>query len=1125
MRQNAPSRTTEPTGRDARDATSRSSRSIDEWLAAAVAEQNRRAAARGEAAGAEGTDRREAASAPQDPFDEPAAASPPSAASPSAITGAGVAEAAANPGEALGSVASWIERAQEQLAETTRAKAVAQEQTVTDAIGAIAGRLDPTQGKADPEPAPAFDALGAVERIEGAFGVSTSDTLSARPAADDDAFRSLEDRMREIAGRLDTARPRRGVSPQQEVEAAVAEIKSRQAQLDAAQPAPRQPAAIAPRIRGSNETELLAILRADMDRLAQRIEKSGPTAEAGLEALRRDIDGLHQSVAALAKREDLGAIEQSVSALAAELAGKADHAKQPGLSEADLERLQAQLAALSAAPGSSDDFSRLSRDIDVVSHKLDFIAASGVDPAATGAMSSDLAEIRTMLAQFAQSRDTAAIHEHLNEIKLDIARVGTRQVDAQDFASLRMAFEDLRDTLARPASGSGLPDFALSAEEVQQVTKDELQPIASMLVTLVDKIDRMERHAADPEMLEQLERQIAGLTESITDTAARDPSLGALNQAMADLTSEIANWRTSTIEIAERAARNAVAETLGSWNSQPGVPRVEPRMAQAGVSASPDRDLEFHAKLEDSVRRLGREPAPKPNLQGPPARQSSDVGPGAANASAETQARSGETALRRLNEALLLGPDLSEADHPLPRTPPDEVLLEPGSVRPNGTTQPGQAPDPDARDIKASFIAAARRAAQAAAADDKIKPARQVLGTDAQADDNSAVMSGRLRSMLERLRRPLLVSAAAIVVAIGGYRLVADISGGNPTKLAAVAPVEVATPTITAPSSNGEAPARSEAPEPTSTQSIPAPRENSAAAVQPSAETTVATTTPQPASTTPASGSGLAATPTPGPSRAEASSDAAAGKQSVQLPPANSATLAAKPPAGPDTAPASLSAGLRQAALNGDPVALFELAARTMEGRGVPRDPKAAVGLFEKAAEKNFAPAQYRTGNAYEKGIGVTRDTEVARRWYQRAAENGNVRAMHNLAVLMAEASSGKPDYTGAIGWFQRAAEQGLRDSQFNLAVLFARGLGTQQDLVKSYTWFAVAAAQGDEEAGRKREEVGARMQPADLARAKAAAERWRPTPANPAANDVSPPATGWSWDASGKRAARGRRV
>ena len=137
---------------------------------------------------------------------------------------------------------------------------------------------------------------------------------------------------------------------------------------------------------------------------------------------------------------------------------------------------------------------------------------------------------------------------------------------------------------------------------------------------------------------------------------------------------------------------------------------------------------------------------------------------------------------------------------------------------------------------------------------------------------------------------------------------------------------------------------------------------------------------------------------------------------------------------------------------------------------------KEAAKWFENAATQGLAPAQYRLGSLYEKGLGVQRDAALARTWYLRAADAGNARAMHNLAVLTAEGVDGKPDYASAGAWFRKAAEHGIRDSQFNLAILHARGLGVQQSLVQSYVWFALAAAQGDEDAGRKRDEVGARL-------------------------------------------------
>ncbi|MGE0196225.1 MAG: tetratricopeptide repeat protein, partial [Methylocystis sp.] len=168
-------------------------------------------------------------------------------------------------------------------------------------------------------------------------------------------------------------------------------------------------------------------------------------------------------------------------------------------------------------------------------------------------------------------------------------------------------------------------------------------------------------------------------------------------------------------------------------------------------------------------------------------------------------------------------------------------------------------------------------------------------------------------------------------------------------------------------------------------------------------------------------------------------------------------------------------------------------------------DAKAAAHWFEMAAEPGRAPAQYRLGSIYERGLGDARDYARARLWYERAAEAGNARAMHNYAVLLAEGGDGKPDYAGSAEWFRRAAEFGVRDSQFNLAILYARGLGVSRDLQQSYAWFSAAAAQGDEDAAKKRDEIGARLDSKELAAAKALAAAFRAKAPAPEANDAPP--------------------
>ena len=217
--------------------------------------------------------------------------------------------------------------------------------------------------------------------------------------------------------------------------------------------------------------------------------------------------------------------------------------------------------------------------------------------------------------------------------------------------------------------------------------------------------------------------------------------------------------------------------------------------------------------------------------------------------------------------------------------------------------------------------------------------------------------------------------------------------------------------------------------------------------------------------------------------------------------------------------PSGVPSGLRDAAADGDPAAQYELALRLVDGRGLTRDPHAASQWLERAAIQGLAPAQYRLGSLYEKGVGVPRDVAIAKSWYKKAADAGNARAMHNLAVLSAETVGIKPDYTEAAEWFSKAAQFGVKDSQYNLAILYARGMGVPQDLGQSWVYFSLAAQQGDADAGKKRDEVAAKMDAKALEAASSALSAFHVTTPNAAANEVSPPPGGWDAFKSGQAA------
>lgn len=87
------------------------------------------------------------------------------------------------------------------------------------------------------------------------------------------------------------------------------------------------------------------------------------------------------------------------------------------------------------------------------------------------------------------------------------------------------------------------------------------------------------------------------------------------------------------------------------------------------------------------------------------------------------------------------------------------------------------------------------------------------------------------------------------------------------------------------------------------------------------------------------------------------------------------------------------------AALSGDAEALFGLAERYEQGRGVEQNLEHATSLYRQAAERGHPMAQYRLGLALGTGIGVALDREEGYRWLAIARVDPTVRPL--AAALM----------------------------------------------------------------------------------------------------------------------------
>ena len=421
--------------------------------------------------------------------------------------------------------------------------------------------------------------------------------------------------------------------------------------------------------------------------------------------------------------------------------------------------------------------------------------------------------------------------------------------------------------------------------------------------------------------------------------------------------------------------------------------------------------------------------------------------------------RAVETAARA--DAAGASPRISQDDKSQPARDSEDFLLEPGVGAPQWAREPrdlAQTTGARTNPTVSIHIAAARRAAQLALAESSGASAKPSRG------GQPALLAARgvdqAKTFYANHKRPVLLGVALLIAATIAVRLV----GLHSPLLQKLDPKE--------------RPAKAAAAGPKS--------------FKPIGFADPAKMARRPIDTTPTGSLGPAL-----------------GPAEVRMPEPSTAR-AALPPDLLAAIPAGISSPLRNSVVDGRPRAEFELAQRMFEGRGLPRDQQGAALWFERAASLGLAPGQYKIGAMYEKGVGVARDLGAAKRWYLKAAEAGNARAAHNLAVMNAEPADGKPDYVEAARWFRRAGEMGVRDSQFNLAIFYARGLGVGQDLRQSWLWFSLAAAQGDADAGKKRDEVAEKMDPAALAAAADALGKFKVVSPDPIANEVAAPPGGW---------------
>lgn len=736
---------------------------------------------------------------------------------------------------------------------------------------------------------------------------------------------------------------------------------------------------------------------------------------------------------------------------------------------ADLSEISSRL--LEAMPRRAIE--ALEAEVRRLAERIDFSRAAGVDPDAIAGMERSLSDVRDAIRSLKPAESLAGFEQAIRSLSERLDQSAGTYQDPASLQQLESSIVALRGIVANVASNDTLAGLS---EEIRGLSAKVERVAATSRGFDSDMLQTLEQRIAALPVLGAIERGFADLKarfDQIPVTAHQpviDPTpavdhlkrdlvrtqdsleavhstLGHLVDRLAMIEGGIREARFAAEAPAPTAAMPAQPERRISKAELPPMPTEMPRVSAPGDTPQPS---------SPAAPKAAAEPRPAAASEAPKANPIPAQPKPAPSTMRERQAIDSS-----------LPPDFPlEPGSGTPRARPPASAAERiaaseaalGAAKPGGANHPGQT----------NFIAAARRAAQAAAA--------AAPELTAERSDNETEKSGK---SISRKVRSLFVGASALILIAASARVAIDL-------------FDTGTPSVT------------ELSEPAEDAQTQQNRPVAAAPVMMPSKPDVFAAPPSGVIERP-----KAAVQQPVPAPAAADSTGSIGPAgALPNPVVQPAPALARGPMPP--LPDKLPAALRNAAVKGQPAAEFEIGVRLIEGRGLPQNAEAGLRWLERAAESGLVPAHFRIAGLYEKGIGVKKNLTIARRHYVAAAEKGNAKAMHNMAVLYAEGIDGKADYKTAAEWFRRAADYGVADSQYNLAILHARGIGVDQNILESYKWLALAALQGDNDAAKKRDEIGSKLDAASLAAARKAVQSFTAQPQPDDAVTVAAPPGGW---------------
>lgn len=151
----------------------------------------------------------------------------------------------------------------------------------------------------------------------------------------------------------------------------------------------------------------------------------------------------------------------------------------------------------------------------------------------------------------------------------------------------------------------------------------------------------------------------------------------------------------------------------------------------------------------------------------------------------------------------------------------------------------------------------------------------------------------------------------------------------------------------------------------------------------------------------------------------------------------------------------------RRAMERGHPAGALQMARQMLSGRGVPKDPAAAVRLLESVNDNSDSVTAILLARLYDMGLGTPKDGRRAYRIVEQAASAGGAVARTAQGVRLLRGMGVDADPARAIIELEQLAQDGESMASLSLAKVYFDGTGVPKDAVRAAGYLRQCAERG----------------------------------------------------------------